>query len=261
MLRLQKLLIFIMLTAFSTASESQVIREGVIEYTTESKMGMDAFLKKPDFEGEDGPEILANWETSAARIRNKLREKINQENKDIVRIYFTDSLAHLEKSPPDMDTTFYLKSWHVFHFKEMKIFNYYFVTKSRKLKEIQVDFNKPYEVGSTDPKRFYTTKVDTSARKNILGFDCFYMVVEESWGNSAEDKTEKWKYEMWVTDKIGLPAHVSLDFWQPITGYCVLECRQISLSPKFEMSIIHRALRVAEQDVSEKLIMPDWAKK
>ena len=54
----------------------------------------------------------------------------------------------------------------------------------------------------------YTLTEDTKETKNILGFDCFKLTIQEKKEDVKEEKTEITTHELFVTDQLNLPVRI-----------------------------------------------------
>lgn len=78
-----------------------------------------------------------------------------------------------------------------------------------------------------DQKIEYKLTENRGETKNILGFDCFKLSIEEILSNKKERETKVTQYELFVTDKLTLPARIVVPFREPITELCALEIKTI----------------------------------
>jgi hypothetical protein len=101
----------------------------------------------------------------------------------------------------------------------------------------------------------YDIEVFEAEIKNILGYECFKMVIFETRINKGQDWKISHQYELYVTDKICLPARLVIHLWEPITELCALEIKAINMKSPNSYSI-KRAIEITEMNDTELISLP-----
>lgn len=128
--------------------------------------------------------------------------------------------------------------------------------KDAKTNEAKINkFNLHHNPDSSDWKIDYKIDEFKSEKKTILGYECYKMNIEETRKNEKENWEIVYKYELFVTDQIKLPARLVIHLWEPVTELCALEIRTINMKKLNSFSIQH-AIEIKKEVDEEELELP-----
>lgn len=116
--------------------------------------------------------------------------------------------------------------------------------------------NLHHNPASSDWKIDYRIKEYKSIKQTILGFECHKMIIEETKINEKENWKSNYRYDLFVTDKINLPARLIIHLWDPITEMCALEIKTINLERPNSIWI-QRAIEISNNVDEKKLELPE----
>lgn len=108
---------------------------------------------------------------------------------------------------------------------------------------------------SSDWKIKYEIEEFKSEKKMILGYECFKMNIVQTRINEKENWEYINKYELFVTDKINLPARLVIFLWEPVTELCALEIKAMDMRVPNSYSI-KRAIEIKKEIEEAKLELP-----
>jgi hypothetical protein len=128
--------------------------------------------------------------------------------------------------------------------------------KDKKTNEAKITkFNLHHNPDSSDWQIDYKIEEIKSEKKTILGYDCHKMNIEQKRINEKENWKIVNKYELFVTDKINLPARLVIHLWEPVTELCALEIKTINMDSPNSFSV-QRAIEIKKEVDEDKLELP-----
>lgn len=113
-------------------------------------------------------------------------------------------------------------------FPESGIMQHFYTDKKTDEAKLS-EFHLYHNTDQSDWKLSYEIEEIKSENKIILGYECYKMIIRETKINEKENWEIKNRYELYVTDKINLPASLVIHLWKPITDLCALEIKEINM--------------------------------
>ncbi len=98
----------------------------------------------------------------------------------------------------------------------------------------------------------YKIEAFESEKKMILGYECYKILIEQTRRNEEENWLYRNRYELFVTDKINLPARLVIPLWEPVTDLCALQIKDIDMR-KPDWCAIKYAIEI-RKDIQESEI-------
>ncbi|MEO1257790.1 MAG: hypothetical protein AAFZ15_03305 [Bacteroidota bacterium] len=118
-----------------------------------------------------------------------------------------------------------------------------------------IEFSLHHNPDSSDWKIDYNIEEFKSERKTILVYDCYRMNIEQTRINEKENWEIVDKYELFVTDKIKLPARLVIHLWEPVAELCALEIKTVNMENPNSFSI-ERAIEIKNEVDENELVLP-----
>lgn len=101
----------------------------------------------------------------------------------------------------------------------------------------------------------YTLDTFLSERRNILGYDCFKMLIKQEIIGTGQYR-EVNIFELFVTDQLKLPARLTIPLRRPVLQLCALEVK--SYNPKRpEIFLTETAIEIKKEVDSGKILLPE----
>lgn len=128
--------------------------------------------------------------------------------------------------------------------------------KDEKTHEAKITtFNLHHNPDSSDWQIDYKIEEIKSEKKTILGYECYKMNIEQKRTNVKNDWEIVEIFELFVTDKINLPARLVIHLWEPVTELCALEIKRINIHNPNSF-YVQRAIEIKKEVDKEKLELP-----
>ena len=219
---MKKTILFISLLGLSFSIPAQHVSS--ISYSCEMNIPPyqrpDFTLIRQRFEGVS-PDDLSEALTLSKELHEFYGKLVELVNQQILTYYYADTTVILERKLDKESEDEYI----VIHPQKGRKTIYYTNKDGSVNCETSKIFNRytPWEV---------TFEIDTllSDRKMILGYDCFKVIVLEKRKNLSEPVSRITpingkRYEMYVTDKLSLPADIVCGAWEPKIRFSALEIK------------------------------------
>lgn len=133
-----------------------------------------------------------------------------------------------------------------------RIMNHYFISKKKGpgLQKFPLDRSafRPLEVN-------YEINSVPSDRKNILGYDCYKMIITETISD-REFGVECLRYDLYVTEAIDFPFHLMNSILKPMINKCALEITT-RIKGKGTSCSIMTAAEIQENIDVDHVVLPD----
>ena len=175
------------------------ITEGYLQYRREIFMDFDEMLKDELWEGIT-KERLINF------FKNREMDNVN------FHVFFNSKFCNFYRE--GFDNIFFLKDF-------QNLINHSFSTDDLGVKKYQeIQWNTKF-LNNVNWNVHYEFEIDKNDKKYILGYDCIKVIVKQIRFSSGY--TDIQIFELYVTDKIKLPAHVITGWWDMVIDLCPLE--------------------------------------
>lgn len=195
------------------------------------------------------------YENDSAKLRTEqmekewralLRKKLPEEN-ETVMYTFNDSIIRFERQLNQVSEDEFI----LIEPDSGLMFLYY--TDTKEIKQVnKIPMHAKYHHGW---QVRYTVDTLLSDRKNILGYNCFKMIVKQEVIRSRQD-TDVNIFELFVTDRLNLPARLTLPLRQPVVQLCALEIKSFNLKSPY-MFLTERAIEIKKEVDSSRILLPE----
>lgn len=215
---------------------------------TQIVYGFKLEVAKEDYayDNESDGESVSNHEEQFAKEHDDFFEqRIGKEHQQIFTYTFDHSRIRYERNQYQAPEEF------IRILPESGVMQHFYLdekTQEAKLAEHHL-YSDPE---TSDWHIVYETQQFESERKTILGYDCFKMNVKQTRSNEREGWEVINQYELYVTDKINLPASLVIHLWMPVVAYCALEIKSIRTENPNSYSI--QSAIAIKTDIEEEAI-------
>lgn len=187
---------------------------------------MDTHFEWPENEAND--EELSNEEREMeAGLKKMIQEKIQDGAREAYEYYFEDNLVRIIRPGTSKPSVL-----HFHKLKEMEELVFSTNVEPVKVDTIRMNFR-------VNPEWHVEYTIDTflDDRKNILGFDCHKVVLQEY--RNVSGREYRTRYEMYVTPAINFPSHVVAGLYDQVQNDCALEVRVTDLRNEKSYTLIY----------------------
>ncbi len=98
---------------------------------------------------------------------------------------------------------------------------------------------------SEDWQLHYELDPHPDIRRDILGYDCYKLVIHEERINKKEGWHDRYRHELFVTDALPLSLSLIIHLWKPVTDLCALEIKTTRLDQP-ESYHLKQAVKIEE---------------
>jgi hypothetical protein len=177
-----------------------IITEGYLQYRREIFMDFDEMLKDELWEDLSKEQLIAFFKKSL--------------EVDNTEFYYYFDTQFCTASRLGFENVFFLKDL-------QNLVNHSFSTDNLGVKKYQeIQWNTKF-LNNENWNVQYEFEIDKNDKKSILGYDCFKAIVKQiRYFNGEVDYII---YELYVTDKIKLPARIITGWWDTVINLCPLE--------------------------------------
>lgn len=211
-----------------------LITEGYLKYKREIFMDYDEMLKDELWE-----------DMSKQQLIDFYKRAIEIDNTEF-NLYFDNKFFTLSRL--GFDYVFFLGDY-------LNLINHSFSTDNLGVKKYQEVQDNSKFLNSENWNVHYEFEFDINDRKSILDYDCFKVIVKQIRFFNGE--TDCKIYELYVTDKIKIPAHIIAGWWEMVIDFCPLEITDYNLGQKKQTYSKTEIQIIQARDVKKELRIPD----
>lgn len=176
----------------------------------ENKIVVDENEIRKAFSKED--DSLSLNDSSSIKLENMFVEFIKNKSGYNSTYYFNDTIVRYMDTDEKEDEVFYYinpidASW-----------TRYYTDRKGIIKYTETKY-----APSDDWKLTYSIEVDRGDKKNILGYECYKVVIVENRKSISEGWEESCTYECYVTDDLNLPFNCTELIWEKVLNKTPLE--------------------------------------
>lgn len=171
--------------------------------------------------------------------------RIEKENQQIFTYTFDEARIKYERNQHN------LPEEHILIVPESGVMLQFY--KGEKHKEAKLaEHSLHHDPASSGWEIEYKIEAFESEKKTILGYECYKMHIEQTKRHKKENWLDRNRYELFVTDKINLPARLVIPLWEPVMDLCALEIKDIDMRKPNSYAIKY-AIEIRE-DIEESEI-------